>query len=74
MKITKRFYVGANKVFDTKEFGEMCGKSWAKSTLEEAINHAKKILEDKPEQEYAFVVQIIRVVRRKQQPLVVEKV
>ena len=49
-KITKKFYVGANKVFIPNTWGELVGKTWAKETLDEAIAHAKRILEEKPEQ------------------------
>ena len=60
----RRFYVGSNRM----------SPNWAKATLKEAVEHAKQILEKSPQLDETFVVQIVRVVRRKQVPLVVEKV
>ncbi len=73
-KITKKFYVGANKVFDTHAYGELCGKTWAKKTEAEAIEHAKEILEKNPRQEFAFVVKVIKIVKRDRPPYKVEVV
>lgn len=74
MKITKKFYVGANKVFNTHDYGPLTGETWAKKTEAEAIEHAKQILEEKPDQDFAFVVKVIKVIRRKRVPLVVETI
>lgn len=84
--ISKKFYVGSHKVFKTQFLGGR-NTTWAKSSLAEAIEHAKEILnastrgqEDMahrgtaPEQDYAFVVQIVKVVRRQRVPVVVEDV
>lgn len=60
----KKFYVGGR---NTVPFS-----GWVKDSLEEAIDHAKKLVESTGEEQY--VVKVIRVVRRKPQPIVVETV
>lgn len=63
-KITKRFYVGSNRM----------ATDWPKATLFEAVAHAKRLLDEDPDMQQAIVVQIVRVVRRQSTPLIVEKV
>lgn len=63
--IKKRFYVGSLSVFQN-------GNNHLKTTLSEAVDEAKRKLEETDEEQ--FVVQIVRVVRREQKPIIVEKV
>ncbi len=63
--IKKRFYVGSLSVFQN-------GNNHLKTTLSEAVDDAKRKLEETDEEQ--FVVQIVRVVRREQKPIIVEKV
>lgn len=70
-RITKKFYVGANKVFIPSSFN---GQTWAKRTESEAIEHAKQLLEASPNQEFAFIVKVIKVVKRDRPPYKVEVV
>jgi hypothetical protein len=58
-----RFYVGSKRALQN---------GWAKYTEKEAIDHAKMLLEQTHEEQ--FVVKIIKRVRRKSQPIVVETV
>lgn len=60
----KRFYVGSRSPH--------VQDGWAKSTLQEAIKHAKFLCEETGEDQ--FVVQIIRRVGQRSQPIVVEKI
>jgi len=66
MKIKNRFYVGSRSIV----FG---GRTeWAHPTLEKAISHAKELVEETDAEQ--IVVQIIRVIKRKDSPITVEKV
>lgn len=67
---SKKFYVGSNKVFGNTDNG----RSWAKKTETEALSHARRVMEEHPDQEYCFIVKIVKVIRRQKQPLLVEKV
>lgn len=62
--IKKKFYVGSQAMKTNND--------WAHSTLNGAIEHAKKLAEESDEDQ--IVVQIIRVVRRQKSPIIVEKV
>lgn len=66
MKITKKFYVGSQSMINGTR------NDWAHTTLNGAIDHAKKIAEETEEDQ--IVVQIIRVVKRQKTPIIVEKV
>jgi hypothetical protein len=70
-----KFYVGTNSVLDIK-LREGRYKTWGHETLEQSLEHANRILEKNPDQEYCFIVEIIKVVRRKpvELPIVVEDV
>lgn len=57
-----RFYVGSTNVRD----------GWAKHTLNEAIADAKALVESTGHEQY--VVQVIRVVRKRPTPIIVETV
>jgi hypothetical protein len=63
-----KFYVGSQKATQPDYKGE----TWAKMTEKEAIEHATQIV--KRTGEAQFIVKIIKVVRRKPQPIVVEAV
>jgi hypothetical protein len=58
-----RFYVGSERALRT---------GWGKPTLAEAVEHAKKLQAETGEDQ--FVVQIVRVVKKKEQPVIVEAV
>lgn len=57
-----RFYVGSNSVLD---------RAWGHSTVKNAIEHAKELMDDQNMDE-TFIVQIIRVVKREHPPVRVE--
>ena len=59
-----RFYVGSQRVFR---------QNWGHSTVEEAIQHGRELMDEQGEDE-AFIVQIIRVLRRKPTPVIVQVV
>jgi hypothetical protein len=63
-----RFYVGSKKAVQP----DFRGETWAKFTEAEAIAHATKLVESTGEEQ--FIVKVIKVVRRKPQPIVVEVV
>lgn len=67
VKKVKRFYIGKPEVIEGRD-----SSHWAKDTLPEAIEHAKQRAEETGEPQY--VVKVIKVVRRKSQPIVVEDV
>ena len=60
----KKFYVGIGPKRITR--------GWAKATLKEAVNHAVRLCEEDGEEHW--VVRIVRVVKPKHAPVVVEKV
>lgn len=62
-----RFYVGSKSVMPAGSNAQ-----WAKGTLKEAIAHATTLCEQTGQDQ--FVVQVVRVVRRKTPPVVVETV
>jgi hypothetical protein len=59
-----KFYVGAESALD---------RNWGHPTLPKAIAHAEELMEEQGRDEM-FVVQIIRVVRRRKAPVEVERV
>lgn len=64
-KITRnKFYVGSPRALDN---------NWGHPTLAKAVRHAEEVMEEQSLEE-TFVVQIIRVVRRRKAPVEVEKV
>lgn len=68
MKVKKRFYVAADRVTSY-------GSDWAHETLDEAIEHAKSLLDGDPHGvDTKYVVEVIRCVRRQKTPVVVEKI
>lgn len=50
------------------------GGRWTRPTLEAAVEHAREQLRQNPELDHVAVVQIVRVVRRAELPLIVETV
>ena len=88
MKVRNRFYVAAAKVTTEREQSQdnvttpdvwhdgakNYAGNWTCKTLKGAIAHAEKLLAENPGQDHAAIVQIIRVVRRKHAPVVVEVV
>lgn len=58
-----RFYVGSERALRT---------GWGKPTLAEAVEHAKQLQAETGDDQ--FVVQIVRVVKKKEQPVIVEAV
>lgn len=47
---------------------------WTRRDLKDAIKHAEQILEAQPNRDHVTIVKIVRVVRRKKAPVVVEVV
>ena len=74
MKIVNKFYVASDRVTTEREQSNQPLNRWTKKTLAEAIKHAEELLEKEPHQEFKAIVQIIRIVRRKRAPIVVERV
>lgn len=87
VKIRNKYYVAADKVTAPFEQGQdnvapgvtlahpknySTSAHWTRKDLKGAIDHAKQILENNPNQEHVAIVKIIRVVRREKTPLVVE--
>ncbi len=70
-KITKKFYVGSPKMNPLSSDGTFY-HTWAKASLELAIEAAKQKCEETGEPQ--IVVQIVRVIRPQKVPIVVEKV
>jgi hypothetical protein len=67
MKIVKKFYVAADRVTSY-------GADWCHPTLEGAIKHAEKLLEQEPGTKAKYIVKIIKVVKRRNMPVIVEDV
>lgn len=88
MKVRNRFYVAAPSVTTSSEQAQdnLEGKvrlsvspndrngKWTRKTLAAAISHAETMLEQDPSKDHIAIVQIVRVVRRKKAPVVVEVV
>lgn len=58
-----RYYVGHPSVLD---------RNWGHATLGDAINHADEVMAEQ-ERDEVFIVQIIRIVRRRRAPVEVVK-
>ncbi len=67
MKVERKYYVAHPRMKDP-------ANSWAHATEADAIEHAEDLLRADPHSEFQFVVKIIKVVRRKEPPVVVESV
>jgi hypothetical protein len=88
VKIRNKYYVAADRVTTHSEqdqdnvdgkvaFAGVTSQSrsygkWTRKDLSAAIAHAEQVLEADPAKEHVAIVKIIRVVRRKKAPLVVE--
>lgn len=68
MKLKDKFYVAADRIVDGN-----CHSSWRKPTIEAAVQHAKELMET-GDTDVKYIVQIVRVVRRKKMPIQVEVV
>jgi len=68
MKIKKRFYVASDAMHE----GQRRANEWAHEILDEAIEHAKSLLSETKKVQY--VVQIVKVVKMPERPMVVEDV
>lgn len=70
-----KFYIGSESVLE-KKYREGEYKQWGHSDLDAAIAHANKLLEKDPGKTYCFIVEIIKVVRRKpvELPIIVEDI
>jgi hypothetical protein len=81
LKIRNKFYIGHPKITSEAEQGQMNDPAmasqpvrWTRATLEDAIKHAELRLEANPKEDHCVIVQVIRIVRRKRAPVIVEKV
>jgi len=72
-----QFYIGSNSVLQVKN--RMRGSAsnygtWGHPTIDLAIRHAQQLLNDEPDKDSVFIVQIIKVVKRQSSPIVVEDI
>lgn len=87
VKIINKFYVASpnvttpaeQKQLNTPENVALAVTShhagrWTRPTLNAALEHAKSMLENDPNLEHVAIVKIVKLVRRKAQPLIVEDV
>jgi hypothetical protein len=87
MKVRNRFYVAAPSVTTESEQAQdnIPGKGvrlsvspndrggrWTRKNLADAIKHAEEVLDQDPNKDHVAIVRIVRVVRRKKAPVVVE--
>ena len=74
MRKTKlnRFYVGAEGIAEEWDAGN--NARWTQPSFEAAARHAKDLLESEPDRDCCLIVQIVGVVRRQRQPMIVERV
>lgn len=72
----KYWYIGSDSVFiDRGSFGPKSRQGiWAKETLIEATVHAQKVLADNPNKDEVFIVEVVRVVKRKLPDVMIEDV
>jgi hypothetical protein len=66
-----KFYVAAEHI--SVNVAQGFNDNWTRPTLDSAIEHAKEILAKNPSREGVVIVQMIRIVRRRTQPVIVEK-
>lgn len=72
MKKLNKYYVGAEHISDAFAAGE--NDDWTHPTEQAAINHAKELLAEDTERESVIIVKITHIVRRKNRPVIVQKV
>ena len=63
-----KFYIGSNSIF------QRGGKGWGHPTEAEAVEHAQRMLSEQPGTGEVFIVEIIKVVRRKPIDVDIEEV
>ena len=85
-KVHNRFYVASDKMTsemeqaspntESKQSKDYTGRHnrWAKNTVAQAIDHARELLEKDPAREHVAIVKVIKLVRRKKMPIIVEDV
>lgn len=88
LKVRNRFYIAASLVTSASEqdqdntsdkahlalrSGDRSGK-WTRKTVKDAVAHAEQILADEPGKDHVAIVQIVKIVRRKAAPIIVENV
>lgn len=89
-KVLNRFYVASDKMISEAEQGTVnTGEQrvshdgyndrprhtrWAKRDLAQAIDHARQILDNDPSKHEVAIVRIVKMVRRKATPVIVEDV
>lgn len=57
-----------------RQTGRYSRGKWTRKNLADAIKTAEGILETQPDRDHVAIVRIVRIVRRKKQPVVVEVV
>lgn len=70
-KNINRYYTGAEHI--ARAIMQGGNDTHTHKTLESAIANAQTQLEDQPNRDAVIIVKIVAVVRRKEQPIVVEK-
>ena len=70
MKINK-FYSGAEHI--ARAIARGSNDAHTHETFEDAVANARMQLEDQPNKECVIIVKIIAIVKRKEQPIVVER-
>ena len=63
--VKRKYYVAAQQILVN---------DWAQTTMSETIQKAARILESEPRREYVVISQIVKIVKRKEAPIVVEDV
>ena len=72
-KINKKFYIATQSII-SPESQELGVETWPKATLEEVIEQATKMVNDKNGPETVAIVQIIRTVSRQPTPVKIKKI
>ena len=69
MQHGNKYYVAYPKIWSSED-------TWSKPTLDAAIDHAKEILNSQGgrHRDYCLIVKVVRIVRRKEEPIIVEVV
>jgi hypothetical protein len=70
-KNIKKFYTGAEHI--ARAIMNGTNDTHTHATMEEAVRNARMQLEDQPTRDGVIIVKIVAVVRRKEMPIVVEK-
>ncbi len=67
-----KFYTASDKI--SNPIADNKNAWWTRSTLAEATKHAEELMIEHPDRDCVCIVKIVRIVRRKQMPLVFEDV